>query len=868
MMKSHGLRRIFSFLLAVFMVCALLPTYAFAEDTTEPSSVAEEGKAPADSGDGNKGADVSSQADENGNAPVSGKQADTAIQQESAPVAPSKAEVSAMGISVKIDCTNESHADRESPLTVESITAIGLPTFMDESGKYICTVEVNSSDYVTQFNKVNGNTEHSPSSKSGYINLTYSEEENKWVAPASPYNVITFNVACDNAVPPIAPSKAEVAAMDISVTVSCTKNSANHPDRMSPLTVESIVRIGNVQTNPVSGEYVCTVEVNSSDYVTQFDKTHGYAVHRPTGKSGYINLTYSKEANKWVAPASPYNVITFQVKCVTSPTFNDLKTIFNQNIHVDCTTESTHTEALYDLIENSYDIKDYTTATDNPSCTVIIKPKLYVEQYNTGFGAHATDSEGKSIALYYADDGWTATDGALPVVFEVEHVPDAPSPDTLGNIVKVTCTMKPAHDTVSYPLVYGDFFINKVAGNAKDGYTCTVGAKAAKYINAYINEKGTHTYDGPESKSITLNWNATTKKWDVPEGTAIVFEVACPPDKPTHDQVLEWYGNGIVQITCTDKDASHSVKLYSLLDGAYRISEVNTDANGYFCILTAVAKDYVTKYSDDMQKNHTLVTGESAEKSARLEWNVYTKEWLCVGGDLPISFDVTCQTEIVPTEPTKPTYKELPEISVTLDCGTTTEHKNATWLLLENSYEVGKVELKDDVYTCALTVKAGKYVDEYSGAVMHVGKHELDDDATKDIVLTWKDGKWTAEKSSVTFKVKCKLYTVTYTDGVKSKVIFKDDVHENLAYGSATPKFTGGTPKRTGYTFTGWSPKVTDTVTKDVTYVAQWKSTKNGKDNVPKTGDGETVMILGSVLLFSFCGAATVCVCDRKRKQG
>ena len=109
------------------------------------------------------------------------------------------------------------------------------------------------------------------------------------------------------------------------------------------------------------------------------------------------------------------------------------------------------------------------------------------------------------------------------------------------------------------------------------------------------------------------------------------------------------------------------------------------------------------------------------------------------------------------------------------------------------------------------------------------------------------------------------LYTVTYTDGVKGKA-FKDQVYKDLEAGTDTPKFDGK-PKRSGYTFTGWSPKVTDTVTKDVTYVAQWKSTKNGKDNVPKTGDSEIVMVLGSVLLFSFCGAAAVSVYDRKRKH-
>ena len=54
-------------------------------------------------------------------------------------------------------------------------------------------------------------------------------------------------------------------------------------------------------------------------------------------------------------------------------------------------------------------------------------------------------------------------------------------------------------------------------------------------------------------------------------------------------------------------------------------------------------------------------------------------------------------------------------------------------------------------------------------------------------------------------------------------------------------------------------------MTKTVTYTATWKA-NSGKDNVPKTGDSGIVPVLGSVLLFSFCGAAA-CVFDRKRKH-
>lgn len=68
------------------------------------------------------------------------------------------------------------------------------------------------------------------------------------------------------------------------------------------------------------------------------------------------------------------------------------------------------------------------------------------------------------------------------------------------------------------------------------------------------------------------------------------------------------------------------------------------------------------------------------------------------------------------------------------------------------------------------------------------------------------------------------MFTVTYTDGVDHEKVFKDQVYK-VAKDSATPAFDGN-PTRSGYTFMGWSPTVAETVTADVTYIAQWK--RNG----------------------------------------
>lgn len=89
-------------------------------------------------------------------------------------------------------------------------------------------------------------------------------------------------------------------------------------------------------------------------------------------------------------------------------------------------------------------------------------------------------------------------------------------------------------------------------------------------------------------------------------------------------------------------------------------------------------------------------------------------------------------------------------------------------------------------------------------------------------------------------------YTVTYTDGVDNETIFEDKVFSELKSGVETPKF-GGNPTRNGYTFEGWSPAVSETVTGNVTYVAQWKAIP--MPELPKTGVVATsVPLLGAII--------------------
>lgn len=118
-------------------------------------------------------------------------------------------------------------------------------------------------------------------------------------------------------------------------------------------------------------------------------------------------------------------------------------------------------------------------------------------------------------------------------------------------------------------------------------------------------------------------------------------------------------------------------------------------------------------------------------------------------------------------------------------------------------------------------------------------------------------------------------YTVTYTDGVDGEEIFKDQVY-TVEFGKATPAFNG-TPARDGYKFTGWTPAVADTVTRNATYEATWKSDSatttpidnkpsTGETTSPKTGDTSNI-VLWAALLFVSCGTlAGTLVIDKKKK--
>ena len=365
---------------------------------------------------------------------------------------------------------------------------------------------------------------------------------------------------------------------------------------------------------------------------------------------------------------------------------------------------------------------------------------------------------------------------------------------------------------------------------------------AASYLTKY-NEvvKDYHGYDGNHglndaTAAVTLELAYKDGQWQPKVPNALpTIQVTCAnepeaPKKPTHED-LKYNIIGSVTLQCvTAPDPAHVDQLYSLNENAYDVTEPTLEDGQYTCVVTVKSDYYLDQYNLVGKGPHTI-SGDTS-KDIKLIWDSQNKKWAAEDGKKQkIVFNVQCETLTV-------TYTDgVDGVEVFRDV----VRENLPYGTETPAFYKKDPFRKGYVFTGWNPTVAAKVTE------------------SKIYSATWKPD---ANGNGIADDEEDK-YTVTYTDGVKGKA-FADQVYDNLLSGTDTPAFNGK-PTRKGYTFVSWTPKGTDTVTKTVTYTATWKA-NSGKDNVPKTGDSGIVPVLGSVLLFSFCGAA-VCVFDRKRKH-
>ena len=370
------------------------------------------------------------------------------------------------------------------------------------------------------------------------------------------------------------------------------------------------------------------------------------------------------------------------------------------------------------------------------------------------------------------------------------------------------------------------------------------------------------------------------RKWEQ-QGEVPVVEVICKPKAPTADDLKKL--EMAVQVKCVVDDSQQHTEAYGLLgecDEDYFVGEPRKDGDDWLCDINYYPERYVAEFNTTFQnlkhvqndekivpvtliwagdswqlkeqgrvpvtEVYTVTYTDGVENEEVFADQVYsdlrkdsttpafngtpTRTGYTFAGWEPEVAETVTQTVIyvamwTPVEPKAPTAEELEklEMAVQVKCvvDDSQQHTEAYGLLGEcdEDYFVGEPRKDGDDWLCDISYYPERYVAAFNTTFQNL-KHVQNDEQIVPVTLIWAGDSWqlkTQGRVHVT-----EVYTVTYTDGVDGEEVFADQVYSDLRKDSTTPAFNG-TPTRTGYTFAGWEPKVAETVTQTVTYVAKWE---------------------------------------------
>ena len=308
-------------------------------------------------------------------------------------------------------------------------------------------------------------------------------------------------------------------------------------------------------------------------------------------------------------------------------------------------------------------------------------------------------------------------------------------------------------------------------GRVRGGYACNVYvyAKGKPGLTSYVDEYNTtypntnHVLDDSDTgvRGFELRYDDGGDGWHISKGAdlvPIVFNVKCetqnpPTDKPTapgEDEVARLY-RGAVTVKCTNESASHGSGSYDLTkDDITSIGAPGKDSNGMYSCQVIIASDrFVELFNGEKGVAHTPA---SDTRTATLYY--IGNAWIAPSNDdgtIPIVFNVKCE-EQQPEEPSEITDRDLEALlkgALKIECTVVGEHGK--------SYDVKKADVRStnvSGYNAEITFDVTPYFGEFIG---EFGEHSsaAGESLTKVITLKWVDGKWVATNTPIIHKVVC-----------------------------------------------------------------------------------------------------------------
>lgn len=306
-------------------------------------------------------------------------------------------------------------------------------------------------------------------------------------------------------------------------------------------------------------------------------------------------------------------------------------------------------------------------------------------------------------------------------------------------------------------------------------YVYNVGANLIQYHVPFNKAESLTIYaevnDKEESYTVSINceepgaFSITLVQDNIAE---LIVNPA--PQVPSTDDLEKEEDNtilpdGAVTIHCTNEQADHVDKTYSLIAGTYTVSKSATwvsdgEGSGYYTAEVTIDFDkvdqYVTKYATEyVDVTHTLVP-EQGDQKITLIWQ--NGQWVA-DESAPVTYNVVCDTEPEDEPPENPTWEDVERIfkdAIKVDCvNSNATHNDGTYDALEGSYTLGTITPSENLYTVELTFSAEKYLSEYNNLY---GNHVLTGEQKNVLTLIYRNDIWCyegGERYPVIFSVTC-----------------------------------------------------------------------------------------------------------------
>ena len=524
----------------------------------------------------------------------------------------------------------------------------------------------------------------------------------------------------------------------------------------------------------------------------------------------------------------------------------------------------TYHENTTDPVTNMPDPKTVTLKSSTSPVTFTVSGNKPGREGYTFLGwadsANATEAKyrpGGTIDVQHKD--------SPKIVYAVWEKNDSPMPDTpvpplhddLKSAIRkiqVKDVSTPNCGTKNYDLIDNTsndpFNWTKTARLDQPGkYDVTI--KTAPYVAKYNSEIAkAHELNDASQTTLKLVISYKNSKWVLDDGKTEIkvkhtesTPAETPPEAPTADELekLEM----AVQVKCVVDDSQQHKDAYDLLgkyDEDYFVGAPKKDGDDWLCDISYDPDLYVAEFNTAFPNLKHVRNDEKIVPVTLIwadgSWQLKTQGSVHVTEEYTVTFNAyggfptpdeqhvkSGEKAVLPAEPTlkghtfafwylgddeeNATAYDF-DTPVTGDITLTAKWNINKYTVTFNSYGGTPVPPAQEVeYGLTATEPATaptKTGYTFDGWYLGDEKYDFSDAVEQNITLY---ANW--EKN---------IYTVTYTDGVDGEEVFADQTYR-VPFEDTTPAFKGN-PTRDGYVFDGWKPAFSDTVTGNVTYVAQW----------------------------------------------